>query len=252
MKFRTRRRRRRHGLRRLGHRRRGRSSSPAALPLMPIARAIRATGTIAMAARAKGPGRRFVTTLWSQMSSSDDRYHIDPNVHSYQCDKYANATYSMYAFVLMRRYPWENVRPSPHAARRLGDIRSHIMSACYDGKPFRKLLVASFRREGRGANMHAPYRRGRMGRSRRIAIPSSASRDIRACPDAWEKGGDGMANVRDAIGSDCRVSLALGDWDHRRRSRFPNDAMMSLPFFFALSPLWMHPNSTLFNGRPLP
>ena len=67
-----------------------------------------------MAARAKGPGRRFVTTLWSQMSSSDDRYHIDPNVHSYQCDKYANATYSMYAFVLMRRYPWENVRRAPN------------------------------------------------------------------------------------------------------------------------------------------
>ena len=51
-------------------------------------------------------GTSFVTTLWSHMTSNRDRY-IDLNVDSHQCDNYANRTYSMYDFVLMRRYPWE-------------------------------------------------------------------------------------------------------------------------------------------------
>jgi hypothetical protein len=62
-------------------------------------------------------GTSFISTLWNIMTSStsstssnnnhNDRY-IDLNVHSYSCDSYNTARYySMYDFVLMRRYPWE-------------------------------------------------------------------------------------------------------------------------------------------------
>lgn len=72
-------------------------------------------------------GTSFISTLWNIITSSKstssssnnndrDRY-IDLNVHSHSCDNnyyYNNTTnnvvlryYSMYDFVLMRRYPWE-------------------------------------------------------------------------------------------------------------------------------------------------
>ena len=51
-------------------------------------------------------GTSFISTLWSYATSNEDRY-IDLSVHSHSCDNYANKTFSMYDFVLMRRYPWE-------------------------------------------------------------------------------------------------------------------------------------------------
>jgi hypothetical protein len=218
-------------------------------------------------------GTSFVTTLWSQMTSRDDRY-IDLNVHSYQCDKYANATYSMYDFVLMRRYPWEmygapntiipnntNHNASSYSSshlnsidgrdvplglvggtqhtplaplgdeRRGSEIYDHnftvvsffrrpterIMSAYYDGKHangisgeyFKKLLVASTKRT-RGEHACAipsgkdgtieTYRNPLECFARYPGISGCASRMLTGgtCADGT-KGGDGMANVRDAM-----------------------------------------------------
>lgn len=51
-------------------------------------------------------GTSFISTLWSHASSNDERY-IDLNINSHFCSNYDDASYSMYDFSLMRRYPWE-------------------------------------------------------------------------------------------------------------------------------------------------
>jgi len=51
-------------------------------------------------------GTSFISTLWSYTSSTTNRY-IDLNVNSHSCSMFDNTSYSMYDFVLMKRYPWE-------------------------------------------------------------------------------------------------------------------------------------------------
>ena len=51
-------------------------------------------------------GTSFISTLWAYMTTTEHRY-IDLAVNSQWCSKATTASYSMYDFALMRRYPWE-------------------------------------------------------------------------------------------------------------------------------------------------
>lgn len=51
-------------------------------------------------------GTSFISTLWAYMTTTEHRY-IDLAVNSQWCSKETTASYSMYDFALMRRYPWE-------------------------------------------------------------------------------------------------------------------------------------------------
>lgn len=101
-------------------------------------------------------GTSFITTLWSYTSSTNEKY-IDLNVNSFECGNWANTAYSMYDFVLMRRYPWEmygalNMIPVSSSASSDESISTNNHSVTADDKSNKGTKVVSSKRKRRNTS----------------------------------------------------------------------------------------------------
>ena len=138
-------------------------------------------------------GTSFITTLWSYTSSTNEKY-IDLNVNSFECGNWADTAYSMYDFVLMRRYPWEmygalNMIPVSSSSTGVndeGDVESssstnhsHAAAAAADASNNKGTKVISSKRRRNTSTIDKNIPLGLVGGTQHLALaPNIQNKDF--------------------------------------------------------------------------